>query len=285
MGVHYYALISISVIMFGTTFLFKRKFKESMGSGADATFISTLIAGVVGLITFLIINKAEFDFTPFTFIMAFLSALNGILFSFCTLKAFESINLSLYSVFSMLGGMMLPFVYGMIFRGEPFTLPKTVCVIFILFALLITIEKGHKKGVFAYYAGVFILNGMSGVLSTIHQSAPFPTTNSAVYSIWISVISIIISIFVLIIIRKNLKKPSMSAILYSAGSGVLNRIANYLLLIALIKLDASLQYPFVTGGTMIVSTFFSAVTGQKPSWRELVSVALSFIGILALVLL
>ena len=281
----YYGLMTISVIMFGTTFLFKRKYKEEMGSGADATFISTLIAGVIGLITFLIITKAQFDFTPFTFLMAFLASLNGILFSFCSLKAFDSINLSLYSVFSMLGGMMLPFLHGMIFYNEPLTSGKAVCVIFIVFALLITIEKGKKKGGFIYYAGVFVLNGMSGVISKIHQSSSFPITNSEAYSIWISIINIVLSVIVLLIIKNKLKKPSVAAILYSAGSGILNRIANYLLLIVLTVLPSSVQYPFVTGGTMIVSTFFSAVTGQKPSWRELLSVALSFIGIMALVLL
>ncbi len=281
----YYALMSVSVIMFGTTFFFKKKFKDIMGSGADATFISTLIAGIVGLIIFLIINKADFGFAPFTLLMAFFASLNGILFSFCSLKALDSINLSLYSVFSMLGGMMLPFFHGMLFYDEPLTLGKAVCVIFICLALLVTVKKGDKKGGFIYYAGVFVLNGMSGVISKIHQSSSFPTANSASYSIWVSIINILLSATVLLIMRKKLKMPPMSAILYSAGSGALNRFANYLLLIALTVLPSSVQYPFVTGGTMIVSTFFSAVSGQKPSKRELLSVAVSFIGILALVLL
>ena len=63
------------------------------------------------------------------------------------------------------------------------------------------------------------------------------------------------------------------------------KVANYMLLIALAVLPASVQYPFVTGGTMIVSTVISLICRQKPSWRELVSVGLSFAGVLVLVFL
>ncbi|MBR3966796.1 MAG: EamA family transporter [Clostridia bacterium] len=281
----YYGLLSISVIMFGTTFLFSKKYNKEMGSGLDATLISTIIGSFVGLIVLFIINKIQFGFTPFTLLMASASAINGILFSFCSLKSLDKINLSLYSIFSMLGGMLIPFLHGIIFYGEPITVGKSICVIFIILALAITVEKDNRKGGFIYYAGVFIFNGMSGVISKIHQSSSFETTNSAVFSIWTAIVSIVISGILLLIFRKKAKKPSKMAIFYAAGNGILNKIANYLLLIALTVLPSTVQYPFVTGGTMIVSTFFSAVTGQKPSKKELISVTLSFIGILALVLL
>jgi multidrug transporter EmrE-like cation transporter len=82
-----------------------------------------------------------------------------------------------------------------------------------------------------------------------------------------------------------LPKTSPKAYIYTTGYGIINKIANYLLLIALAVLPASVQYPFVTGGVMIVSTIISVLTKQKPSKKELISVLLSFIGILALVFL
>ena len=69
------------------------------------------------------------------------------------------------------------------------------------------------------------------------------------------------------------------------GYGILNKIGNFLLLIALAHLPASVQYPMVTGGVMICSTVICFFTRQKPGKREIASLALSFIGILALVLL
>ncbi|MBR2969022.1 MAG: hypothetical protein IKC36_04185, partial [Clostridia bacterium] len=58
-----------------------------------------------------------------------------------------------------------------------------------------------------------------------------------------------------------------------------------LLLIALTVLPASVNYPMVTGGTIIVSTLLSYLTPQKPRWREWLAVALSFTGIMLLTLL
>jgi multidrug transporter EmrE-like cation transporter len=69
------------------------------------------------------------------------------------------------------------------------------------------------------------------------------------------------------------------------GYGVLNKIGNFLLLIALAHLPASVQYPMVTGGVMICSTVICFFTHQKPGKREIASLVLSFVGILALVLL
>ena len=54
-------------------------------------------------------------------------------------------------------------------------------------------------------------------------------------------------------------------------------------LLALAVLPASVQYPFVTGGTMIVSTLMGLLVGQRPTKREILSIALSFVGIMILI--
>ncbi len=283
----YYAIITVSVIMFGIQFLFNDKYQKESGSGTGATFIFSFYSSLAGLICLLIINKFAVSFTPFTLIMSFLAALNMLLYNFCSLKAFEHINLSLYSIFAMLGGMVLPFVTGILFYNEPLTIGNTVCLVLITAALALTSNKGNKgsKKATLYYAGVFILNGMAGVISKAYQSANFQKCDEAVYSIWAAIFGALVSGIVLLALRKKLPKTSPKAYIYTAGYGVINKVANYLLLIALAVLPASVQYPFVTGGVMIVSTAISVITKQKPSKKELISVALSFIGILALVLL
>ena len=49
-------------------------------------------------------------------------------------------------------------------------------------------------------------------------------------------------------------------------------------------MQASVQYPFVTGGVMIMSTIICTFTSKKPSVREWISVALSFVGLFVLML-
>ena len=280
----YYGIVTIAVLMFGIQFYLNDKYQKENGTGTSSVFIFSFISAVVGVICLAIINGFDFSFTPFTLIWAFVTALNLILCSICTLKALEKVNLSVYSLFSMLGGMVLPFVVGLVFYNEPMSAAKAVCVMLVVLSMLITVNWKNKTGGELYYVGVFILNGMSGVLSKIYESATYPKVSSAGYSLWIAVMSVAITAAVLIAIFKQVKRPNIKAVLYSAGGGALNRIANFLLLIALAVLPASVQYPFVTGGVIIVSTVIAALTKQKPSKKEIFAVALSFIGILALLL-
>lgn len=53
----------------------------------------------------------------------------------CSLKAPEKVNLSIYSFFTMLGGMMLPFFAGIAFYNESMTVAKAICVAFLRLCL------------------------------------------------------------------------------------------------------------------------------------------------------
>ena len=285
-----YLLLTLSVTMFGVQFYMNSKYQREAGTGAPSVFTFNLISSAVGAICLCIINRFDLSITLFSFFIALLAALNSVACNICTLKSLEKVNLSLYSLFSMLGGMMLPFVVGMIFYREPLTLAKGLCLAVICTALLITVDlKKKASGGEIFYIGVFFFNGMSGVFSKIHTDAinkgVISTASSAGYSFWISLISVFVSLSALLILGKKVKKPSGRALLWGAGGGALNRIANFLLLIALAALPASVQYPFVTGGVIIVSTIISALTKQKPSVRELCAVALAFVGILLLVII
>ena len=74
--------------------------------------------------------------------------------------------------------------------------------------------------------------------------------------------------------------PKMFGI--SASQGAINRIANLLLVVALAHVDASVQYPMVTGGTMLASTLICFFGPRKPSKKELISVTSAFVGLLIL---
>lgn len=58
-----------------------------------------------------------------------------------------------------------------------------------------------------------------------------------------------------------------------------------MLVLALVHVDASVQYPMVTGGTMIVSTALSFFGDKKPNKGEILGVLLAFLGMLALFLI
>ena len=280
-----YGLLTASTVMFGFMFFFNDVFRKHYGGGLKATLMMSLGGGVFGLIALAVINGLRFEFTLFALIMAVIAGINNLLFSFCSLKALGKINLSLYSLFSMLGGMTLPFLSGILFHGEGMTVGKAVCFAIIAAALCLTVEKGEGNRGTIYYIGLFVCNGMGGVMSKAYQALPFEKISSAGYSVLCALVTIAFSAGLLWVLPGKTKKVNMACILAMAGHGVLGRVGNWLLLVALVNLPASAQYPFVTGGTMIVSTVISLFGKNKPNKKEIAAVFLAFIGILFLVFL
>jgi len=281
----YYGLIIVSVVMFGVSFLLKDVYRKlRSGSGLKMSLQFTLLSSIAGLVGLLIINGLKFEFTPFTFILSLCSVVSSVCMNYCGFKALGMINLSLYSVFMMLGGMVLPFLQGILFFDEDITVGKIVCFVFICVALALTVEPKDKKAKGTiYYIVIFVLNGMSGVFSKIFTAAPFEKTSAAGYSILKATCSIVVvTILLLLFFRKKGDTPPMrfKDIAVGSAKGIVNTIANFFLVIALAHVDASIQYPMVTGGVMIVSTLICFFGKNKPSKKELLAVLLSFIGLL-----
>jgi len=283
----YYTLLGISALLFSFVFIFSDRYRAKYGSGIDAVLKFTAGSHFAGLAALLIINRFHFEFTGFTCALACVAAADSILFSIFSLRALEKANLSVYSVLSMIGGMALPFAAGILFFSEDLTAGKAICFALVTASVLLTVKKGAGKGSLLLYAGVFITNGLYGVISKFFTASSMPKTSEAAYSAMIEGFIVIFSLILLAAVKKKKSpvKTGPSAFVYMGGYGVMCAAGNYLLLIALSVLSASAQYPFVTGGVMIISTVYSFFTPSKPCKREIISVLLSLAGIAALTLL
>ena len=214
--------------------------------------------------------------------MAFISAFNSTICALCTLKSLDKVNLSVYSLFSMLGGMLLPFVAGILFYGEALTVGNLGCTLLVSVSLALTLKNGHGKGGEIYYIGIFIFNGLAGVLAKIYEESEYPKVSSGGFSLWIAIMSVLITGIALLFLIRKVKMPSLKATVLAAGGGLLNRVANFLLLIALAFLPASVQYPLITGGVIAASTVISIFEGHRPSKKELAALVLALLSVLVL---
>ncbi len=294
----YYALIMLSVVMFGGNFALKDVYRRQRGGGLKISLEFTFVGALAGLVVLTAINGFSFQFTWFAFLMAMIVTLNGLAFSFCSFRALGIINLSMYSLFSMLGGMLLPFLQGILFFHEEFTVSKAVCLAFICASLLMTLKKGEtQKSGRIYYALVFVLNGMSGVLAKIFASAPTEwktmasgeVVTAAGYSVLGALCSLVLTSVLLLTLfrgkpyeKEQTKRGVVIGTVIGLVSGPINRIANWILQLALDFVETSVQYPMVTGGTIIVSTVICFFTKSRPTAREILSVVLAFVGLAAL---
>ncbi len=283
----YYGLVGIAVVMFGFMFLSNKKYSEEMGNGIFAAMFLNALGALSSLPILFAIGGFAFEYTHFTLLMSAATFANSLLFTLCSLKSLEIVNLSVYSLLSMLGGMILPVVVGVLFFREKMTIGIALCLVFIILALLLTVDtkKSGDKRALLYYIGVFVFNGMSGVISKIYVGMPFEKASNEGYSLLSAIFALGVSLIFLLTMRKKECKITKTAVLYGAATGPLSRIANYLLLLALTVLPASVNYPLVTGGTIIVTTILGYFTEKKPTARDWAAVTLSFVGIMFLTLL
>ena len=75
----HYSLVIIATVMFAVQFLFNQKFQQSYGSDTKATFVFTFYKSAVATIIMLIISGFKVTVTPFSFLLATISSVSGIL--------------------------------------------------------------------------------------------------------------------------------------------------------------------------------------------------------------
>ena len=270
----YYIMIVISALLFSLQFLFNDSYKRECGSTPAAAIKFSFYTSAVGLVFLLIINRCNLEISLFSALTALVYAVVCIVFSYCSVKAFESANLSVYSVFSMIGGMVLPFLCGL-FLGEEFKLLRVIGVFVISAVIIFTADRsGKHKGGFKYYIAIFLLNGLVGVISKIHQFFADLCIDSASFMMLVKIWMLLISAVLLLIMKKSFALSGKALCVCGIYSAV-NSVGNLMLLIALLHLPASVQYPLVTGGTMLFAFVIGLIRRDRVTLRNILGTVLA----------
>ncbi len=88
----YYLLVLVAVIMFSFQFLLNERYERSSGTGTAEVLKFTIISHLTGFIIMLVMNRFKLEITQFSAAMALASALNLILFNFCSIIITRLIN-------------------------------------------------------------------------------------------------------------------------------------------------------------------------------------------------
>lgn len=273
----YYILIFSATVLFSLQFLFNQKFEKERGNDLKSAFEFTFYRSVVIVIMMLVISGFKIIITPVSILFSVLNASACILMTYFSMKAFAVANLSVYSVFSMLGGMLLPFILGVGFYNEKLSVFKVICCVLIIVSVLLNLKSGKQsKKAFLYYMAVFLLNGSVGVIAKLHQESHLPHTDSTGFMFLSSAVSILISAVWLLMKYKKIPLIKGKSLGYVSGFGIFSGLGNWFLLISLAHLPASVQYPLVTGGVMVFSTIISFIRKEKLSKIDYIAAVVSF---------
>ncbi len=298
-----YFLLFLSVVCFAGQFAFTKSYEQSVKSNLVNTLIMLVLTSLFGALIYLVIGGFKVNFSWFSFKLAVLFAFIMIPYYLLGIKALSLGSLAVYSVFMMLGGMLVPFFYGIIFLKESITLTKVLGAILLTVFIVLqcfaqkndeqnNIEKSSrsKKGLFIIVCLlIFFINGLTGVIAKAHEIGSNPVDETSFVTLY-SALTLIMSLLALatiLLLNKNndkihlkpaLKlKPIFIAFLIGASSYT----GNFFSLIVAAKVPASVSFPIVSGGVIVLSSIVSRVIYKenvsKTEWASVVGALISIV--------
>lgn len=300
----YYLLVFLSVIGLAANFCLTKLYQNHAGAGMRVSVIFNIITGAFTAAIFFIINGVmngfSLEITSFSLLMAALLILFCGAYALIGFKIISIGSMAVYTMFLMLGGMMLPYFFGLIYLNEEFSYLRLVGLALMVVAIALSggdggneQKKKHSLVFFSLCLIVFCLNGGGSIVSKIHQ-LPQNEALTIAPTAFVMLAGIIrflsFSLLYLGLWLRDRRKPredvapiQMSPKIvgimfaFSAVDGL-----SYLLqLIGAAHLPASVLYPMITGGSVVLT----AIAGllffkQKLSARAIVGIALCFIATL-----
>ena len=289
----YYLLLVIASVLFSGQFVFSKCYQKERGEGLFASLVFCGLSALVSIPIFFAINGFRFEFSFFSLGLAFLYTVSLIACTVFSVKALSRANLVIYSLFMMLGGMLLPLFYGLCI-GEKLTVWKTVGIVAVILSMFITLKKSENEPRISKFAvvcfiSVFICNGLLGIVTAYHQGNPSQAVSAAGFVLLCSIVKCVLSALVLLVLtmkKSKTEKPESAITKKSAwtvlgvcvGYAVVNGLACYFETISAGKIEAVVQFPIITGGCIFFSAVFGLLFGEKVTKKTVLGLIFVFIG-------
>lgn len=224
-----FILIILADIFLAFCFAGQKYFESKNGSSPAAgsafscycNFFKTVFFGAVCTVTSLFFKEPKNSslFSPFSWLFALIIALLVSAYTVLGFSLLKKGGITLYTLFLMLGGMTLPYLYGVIFLNERLTVLRTVGIILIIAALIfynINFKKENKNNkennqtkksnliyILPVCIAVFILNGFVSIASKIHQiESSLPKADTFEFSFLSSALGFVFSCFLYLFFKK-----------------------------------------------------------------------------------
>lgn len=290
-----YILVGLATLLLAFEFACSKKYQMNEGTDISAGLKFNAVSGLLTVIVFFALAGFKLEFSFFSLIMAFAMATCAATYSIIGFRVLKTGNMSIYSMFLMSGGMLLPYLFGLAFLSETINPYRVVGIIVILAAVVLSNfgKMSFKSSLLVLCLAVFVLNGCVSIISKCHQDnvkleliQNFGAVSSAAFVMYAGLAKFILSSVALLFCKKNTTAKntffaSKSSFLIILGAAVIGGVSYMFQLIGAKTLPATVLYPMVTGGSII----FSSLSGliffkEKLSVYQIVSVVLAFAGTL-----
>ncbi|MBQ8510224.1 MAG: EamA family transporter [Clostridia bacterium] len=304
-----YLLLLIACTFFSLQFIFQKLFKSRTIGGLTVCFWNLTICSAVSIM-FLLIKSGlprEFNLTAFLWIVLY--SASGIVCSLASITAMGCGKVSTVSTYCLIGGVIIPFLFGIGVLGESAGVMKWLAIVVLCLSLLPSFLKKETNGIaetnkpkFALCCIlVFLTNGLVSVFSKLHQISPGAIDEDSFILIGAmlrcAAALLILTAFALLRRSKGEKgafravfweigtrpmtpKQFILLILFAGTYAVCNTLGNLFSLRCMVTMDASIQFPLISGVTIILSAVLGRVCFREKISRDTwVSLILSMAGI------
>lgn len=290
----YYFLTFIAVLLLALQFILNKLYQTKIGSSLLDSLEYSVIISIATSVIFIAASGFRFEFTPYSFLLAFLKSVMVTINTIIGLKVLKQGEVAVYTLFLMLGGMIVPYVYGIVFINEEITVLRLIGLLIMISAIVLTIEKRNdtnlkkiSRQTILFYVIIFISNGFVSVFSKMHQIADQSKTVSTEGFVVLGCIVPLVFNFILMMIyrqkRPNKVRADKKRILVAGLIGVLcavvSGVSYYFQLIGASNLPATVLYPMITGGSIALTAVAAAIAfKEKPKKMQLCGLTLAFLA-------
>lgn len=301
----YYLIVLLAVVGLAVNFCLTKLYQNRTGTGFRISVLFNIITGAFTAVLFFFIhgfmNGFSLLFTPFSWMMAFLLILFCGGYALIGFKIIAMGDIAVYTLFLMLGGMMLPYFFGLIFLEEPFSYLRLAGLILMVIAIALSGREGgkgeKKKGSLVFFLLcmiVFCLNGGGSIVSKIHQLPENVdrAVLSPVFVMMAGIIRVVIFSLIYLGIRLHDKKlpadrrPApirlpVSVVLIMLASSAVDGVSYLCQLAGASHLPATVMYPMITGGSVVLTAVAGRIFfGQKLTRQATIGIVLCLIATL-----
>ena len=287
-----YVIILFAVVCFAGQFAFTKLYEGEVGQTATGSLCMLMGSSLVGVLLFLCLSGFRVTLTPISLLYAALLALVMIPYYMIGIRVLSLGSLAIYSMFMMLGGMLVPFFYGILFLDEGVSIGKLLgtvllCVFIVLQAIWQKPEDARqvngKAGKYLFFLLcllIFFINGLTGVIAKAHS-----ISDGAVDEMSFTVLSCALTalfglLMLLFPLFKNKAETLCAMRIAFRGKPLIITVllgaaaygGSFLQLLAAGNVPASVQFPLVSGGVIVLSALVSAFClCEKLSKKEWIS--------------
>lgn len=298
-----YLILVLISLLWAVDFAINKIYQKHAGTSLRAGVGFNALLGLLTALIFFAANGFTAKIYPFSLLMAAFMALFVMGYNLLGFRILKNGGMALYTVFLMTGGMVVPYIWGLIFLNESFSVLRTLGLLCIIASVIISNANAVKisRRQTAMCFAVFFLNGFSSVTSKIHQTeTALDTVDTLEFVMWVGVFKFIIAGAVYLFTHVKSKSPSDVPAREPANAYAERKVCNRAKLLSVIvasvtassvayalqlfcakSISAGVLFPFTSGASIVFSTLIGAVFfKEKLSKRLIFGVCLCTVGVL-----